>query len=96
MHRVSVEGIGPCSYCSLKESFIQVSPGKPASGEIEIPLRALKDTLARELPKALGDKPPELFVVIDHQPSDRGEQHGLDAWVGSLWTAPIKVVPAEW
>jgi hypothetical protein len=79
-----------------KEAFSTMEKGKALKGEYVIPLAKIRTFYQKNWPKQFGEKPPKLFLRMNHQTSERGTQHKLDAWTGDLNSKVMEVSPAEW
>jgi hypothetical protein len=68
-----------------------------AEGDVEVELRAAKEAFLKHLAKELdADKPPPMYVRLQHWPRDRGEHLKLDAWTGPLIGPVTKVTAKDW
>lgn len=79
------------------DSFITIEKDKKVSGEIDLLVTTVKAKLIKEWPELFdGPAPPVLYLQFHHQPRDRGEDHGLDAWTGNLDSQVMKLKIAKW
>jgi len=77
---------------SGKESFVVLQRGGKATGTTEIPLFSILKRF--EHIEAFGKRPnPEILLVVEHRPHDRGEEAMLDAWTGRICSR-VLFVPA--
>lgn len=79
-----------------KDWFITASKGESANGAIMISVKDLKKSLMKKFPGEFdSNKPPRLFTEVIHHVEDRGEDFGLDAWIGELFAPYNKVPPLK-
>jgi hypothetical protein len=74
-----------------EQDFLRLEKGKRATGTITVPVEKLRERLAARYPGEFTDPPAEVYMRLTHGPSDRGDRYGLDAWVGVLYTDPVKL-----
>lgn len=68
-----------------REWFLTVERGKTATGTMSIAVSQIKRELLTFYPAEFSEAvPPKLYVVVQHNPLDRGSWYDLDAWTGAL------------
>lgn len=80
-----------------KEDYVTVEKGKSTSGNMSLAVAEVKARLVKEFPALAGAMPPkEVFIQLEHSPTQRGEQFTVDAWTGRLHSLPSKVTLKKW
>ena len=83
---------------AAKDWFLTVPKEKgTAEGVLEADLAEVKRRLLKYYPDDFDPKAaPELYVLLEHDVTDRGDQVDLDAWTGYLAAGPVKVANPKW
>ncbi len=88
----------PDSTESKKDWFTEIPRGQMvAEGTIDIPFDRLKNSLLKYYPEEFSKStPPKMYVLLELDIIDRGEQFELDAWTGWLRSHAAKVECSQW
>ena len=83
---------------SEKDWFLTIPKEKGnAEGVLEADLAEVKRRLLKYYPDDFDPKTaPELYVRMEHDVMERGDEVDLDAWTGHLMATPVKVIDPKW
>ncbi|HYT93430.1 MAG TPA: hypothetical protein VEL76_32230 [Gemmataceae bacterium] len=74
-----------------KEAYLAVERGKAGKGSLSASAGELWRAAKERFPGKFKEFPAALYVQLRYSPTDRGEEHALDAWTGSLQTELVPV-----
>lgn len=89
--------VGGCKYFAQQDWFVTIQEDHAAKGSLLLNLAEVKATLLKHWPGNFQvEQAPPLSVQLIHQPTDRGANHNLDAWTGTVYSPVIKLSVPEW
>ena len=89
--------IQPDKFWVPKDWFLTVEKGKTAQGLIEVRVAEVKEFFVKNWPERFKEgPPPQVRIQLAHNPTERGQAHGLDAWTGELCSAVVLIELKTW
>lgn len=77
--------------------YLAARPGQPASGCLRVSTEQVRRHLLKHRPKAFDKKlTPKAYAKLYHEPTERGEEYGLDAWTGQLESNLVPLKLERW
>lgn len=80
-----------------KDCYLTAKPGHPAKGSLRVSTEQVRRHLLKRRPEAFDrEVVPKAYVKLYHEPTERGEEYGLDAWTGELESNIVPLKLSQW